>query len=191
MTHFKAMTHLKLALFSLLIGTIALAVLPNLALSATKSSKHDPKQPVEIVADALEVQQNDQIAVFSGNVEATQANLKLNTARLTVHYAAGTKQASAESNEIDKLEAEGGVVMSRPGEDATGDWAVYDVKGRMLTMGGNVVLTRDGNIVRGARLTLDLESGISRIDGGVAGAQNNAPAKGRVRSLFTPAEKNK
>lgn len=191
MTHFKAMTHLKLALFSLLAGVIVLSVLPNLALSATKSSKHDPNQPVEIVADALEVQQNDQIAVFSGNVEATQANLKLNTARLTVHYAVGAKQASAESNEIDKLEAEGGVVMSRPGEDATGDWAVYDVKGRVLTMGGNVVLTRDANIVRGARLTLDLESGISRIDGGVAKAQNSVPGKGRVRSLFTPAEKNK
>jgi lipopolysaccharide export system protein LptA len=150
--------------------------------------KHDVKGPVEIVADALEVQQNERIAVFAGNVEASQNNLKLNTARLTVHYA-GEQTASISSNEINKLEARGGVVLSRPGEDATADWAVYDVRRRLITLGGHVVLTREGNVLRGERLTLDLNSGLSRVEGAPApGMQVQSGSAGRVRGLFIPSQ---
>ena len=42
------------------------------AANAQQGGAHDTALPIEIAADALEVQQEKQIAVFSGNGEALQ-----------------------------------------------------------------------------------------------------------------------
>ena len=47
----------------------------------------DNDAPIEIEADTLEVQDRDNVAVFTGNVTVTQKDAAMQTARLTVHYA--------------------------------------------------------------------------------------------------------
>ena len=44
-------------------------------------------------------------------------------------------------------------------------------------MGGAVTLTQGGNVVKGAALTIDLNSGQGKVDGG----------GGRVKSTFAPS----
>ncbi len=61
-------------------------------------------------------------------------------------------------------------------ETATGDWADYDVARGLVTMGGGVTLTQGGNAIRGERLSVDLNAGTGRIEGG------------RVQSVFTPGQ---
>jgi lipopolysaccharide export system protein LptA len=136
--------------------------------------RHDSSQPIEITADALEVRQAENLAVFSGQVVAGQGTLRLAASTLTVWYAPGGDGADG-SGEIDRLRAEGDVFLTSGAETARGAWAEYDVAAGRVTMGGGVTLTQGENAIRGERLSVDLNAGAGRIEGG------------RVQSVFRPA----
>ncbi len=151
-------------------------------------ASHDTSLPIEITADSLEVEQERQLATFTGNVDAVQGDLILKADKLIVHYKSGT----GGQNNVSRIVAEGNVFLASPDSTAQGDHGVYDVEGDSMVLTGNVVLTRDENVIRGNRLTLDLVTGKSRMEGAaeVAGA-TGAPAKGdRVKALFVPKSKN-
>ena len=132
--------------------------------------KHDSSQPIEITADALEVRQAEQRAIFSGSVVAGQGTLRLTADTLNVWYA-----ENAGEGDIDRLRADGDVFMTSGEETARGAWAEYQVSTGVVTMGGGVTLTQGPNAVSGERLVVDLTAGQGRIEGG------------RVRSVFRPA----
>lgn len=137
--------------------------------------KHDSSAPIEIVADALEVRQAENLAIFSGEVVAGQGTLRLTADLLTVTYAA--EQADANTGAIQNMRADGNVFLSNGAETAQGAWAEYDVASGIIRMGGNVVLTQGDNAISGESLVIDLNAGTGRIEGG------------RVKSVFTPAAK--
>ena len=114
--------------------------------------------------------------MFSGNVHVTQGELSLDTARLTVAY------ASAGGIQIQRLDASGGVQVKSPTETAHGDFGVYDLDRKLITLIGNVRLNRGDSQILGSRLVIDLNSGRAVIDGGPAGV---AQSGGRVTGHFT------
>jgi lipopolysaccharide export system protein LptA len=95
------------------------------------------------------------------------------------------------------------IVTSKNGQNATGDWADFDVKANQVTLGGDVVLTQDKNVVRGTRLVIDMTTGQSTIhsDPGAAWTAKAAPAPNkegyvvqgpngaRPSAIFYPKEK--
>lgn len=150
--------------------------------------QHDSSLPIEITADTLEVQRNEQIATFTGNVDAVQGDMVLSADLLRVYYGDDDGAAApgpAGANSIRRIEAEGNVFLSSPRETAQGDAGVYDVASNQVTMEGAVVLTRDDNVIRGQRLEVDLVSGLSRVLAAVPSAEGGT-APQRVRALFTP-----
>ena len=88
---------------------------------------------------------------------------------------------------LTRIEARGKVVVtSKGGQKATGEWAVFDVKKNTVTLGGDVVLTRGKNVVRGTRLTIDMTTGKSVIqnDAGASWTATAAPGgKGSDRGV--------
>lgn len=151
-------------------------------------TRHDTNLPVQIDADSLEIQQDKKVAVFTGNVAARQGELVLRADRLSVDYASSNGDAKAgAAPEISKLHARGKVHLVSPAESARGDWAVYDVPRRVITMGGDVVLTRGENILEGRHLVFNLATGKSRIDGGPESTAKANSKSGRVRAVFNPA----
>ncbi|SEA31437.1 LptA/OstA family protein [Rubrimonas cliftonensis] len=136
--------------------------------------RHDSSEPIEITADALEVSQADGRATFSGDVVAGQGRLRLTSQTLDVWYVA-PEGAEPSDGDIDRLRAEGDVFLSSGAETARGAWAEYSVAEGVVTMGGGVVLSQGENAIRGERLTVDLNAGQGRIEGG------------RVQSVFRPA----
>ena len=138
---------------------------------------HDSNAPVDVAADRIEVQDRADRAVFVGNVRAKQGALTLDTARLTIAYSSG-----GEGIQIQRLDASGGVVVKSPSENARGDFAVYDLDRKLITLVGNVRLNRGESQILGSRLVIDLNSGRAVIDGGPAGV---AQSGGRVRGHFT------
>ena len=182
---------LRTGLFAALIFFIAAAIepAPAVAQSALSSSGFDTDQPIEILADSLEIQQEKQRAVFEGNVQVLQGEMRLKAAKLIVHYAENEKNKKASSEDdppnIRKIDAIGDVFLSSPRETAKGDTGVYDVVNKRIELAGNVVLTQGKNVLRGQNMTLDLVSGKSRIEG--SGSGNT---KGRVRGIFVPQKKN-
>lgn len=150
--------------------------------------QHDSSLPIEITADTLEVQRNEQIATFTGNVDAVQGDMVLSADLLRVYYGdedGADAPGPAGANSIRRIEAEGNVFLSSPRETAQGDAGVYDVASNQVTMEGAVVLTRDDNVIRGQRLEVDLVSGLSRVLAAVPSAEGGT-APQRVRALFTP-----
>jgi lipopolysaccharide export system protein LptA len=145
---------------------------------------HDSNAPVDVTADRIEVQDRADRAIFAGNVHATQAELTLDTARLTVAYSNSPQSGGVQ---IRRLDAAGGVVVRSPSETAKGDFGIYDLDKRLITVIGNVQLTRGANVVSGQRLVINLDSGRAVIDGGPPGVNQSG---GRVRGHFTVPQRN-
>lgn len=143
--------------------------------------KHDRSEPIEITSDALEVRQAEELAIFSGAVIAGQGTLRLEADRVEVSY--DQEESSGDTGAIKKMRAEGNVFLTNGAETAKGAWAEYDVVSGMMFMGGSdnaaVILTQGNNAISGQRLVINLNDGTGRMEGG---------AKGRVKSLFAPAQ---
>jgi lipopolysaccharide export system protein LptA len=171
------MTRPALALAAAFAGALALA--PALSQSALKG--HNTNAPVDVAADRIEVQDRADRAVFSGNVVVRQAELTLTAARLTVAY------SKAGSVQIKRIDATGGVNIKSPSETARGNFGIYDLQKRLITLIGAVTLTRGDSHVSGGRLVLDLDSGRAVMDGG--GAPGTSASGGRVTGTFTVPQK--
>jgi lipopolysaccharide export system protein LptA len=142
---------------------------------------HNSNAPVDVTADRIEVQDRADRAIFAGNVHVVQAELTLDTPRLTVAYSGGG-QGSNNNVQIRRLDAAGGVVVKSPTETAKGDFGIYDLDRKLITLIGNVQLNREQNQVNGARLVIDLDSGRAVVDGGPPGVNQSG---GRVSGRFT------
>ena len=139
--------------------------------------------PVNYSADRIELQDTQQRVVLSGNVDISQGDLRLRAARTTVSY------TDAGSLKIQRLDATGGVVVTRGAETARGDVAIYDFNRRVITLAGNVALNRSGDSLNGGRLVIDLASGVSSVDGRGGGA-SGAGGSGRVSGSFSVPKRN-
>lgn len=137
---------------------------------------HDSNAPIDVSADRIEVQDRADRAIFAGNVNVRQAALTLTTQRLTVAY------SSAGGIQIRRLDASGGVTVRSPSETARGSFGIYDLDRRLITLVGNVQLSRGGSQINGSRLVIDLDSGRAVIDGGPPGI---GQAGGRVTGRFS------
>jgi lipopolysaccharide export system protein LptA len=169
--------------FALVSGAAAAALLAlGPALGQTSALKgHNSNAPVDVAADRIEVLDRADRAVFSGSVVVRQAELTLTAARLTVAY------SNSGGIEIERLDASGGVTLRSPSETARGQFAIYDLSRRIITLIGGVTLTRGESHVTGGRLVLDLDSGRAVMDGG--GPPGTNSQGGRVTGTFTVPQK--
>lgn len=171
----------RLALLSCAAAALAGAALSQGALAqggdpVSALRGHDSDAPIDVAADRIEVQDRADRAIFAGNVKVRQASLSLDTERLTVAYSSGG------GIQIRRLDAAGGVVVRSPSETARGNFAIYDLDKKLITLVGAVQLNRGGSRVTGSRLVIDLESGRAVIDGGAPGVGQSG---GRVTGHFT------
>jgi len=167
-------------------GTTALAQVKQVEpVSALKG--HNSNAPIDVHADRIEVQDRADRAIFAGNVHVVQAEMTLDTPRLTVAYSGGAAATNSTANngnnvQIHRLDAAGGVVVKSPSETAKGDFGIYDLDRKLITLIGNVQLNRQTNQVNGSRLVIDLDSGRAVVDGGPPGVNSSG---GRVTGHFT------
>ena len=185
-----AMRSFGIILASALLGggavaaTAAIAQQKQDSVSALKG--HNSNAPIDLSADRLEVQDRADRAMFAGNVHVKQAELSLDTERLTVTYS-GDSQTKG-GVQIQRLDAAGGVVVRSPSETAKGDFGIYDLDRKLITLIGAVQLNRGDNQLNGSRLVIDLDSGRAVVDGGPPGVNQ---AGGRVTGHFTVPQRTK
>lgn len=167
-------------------ATPATKVTNSAGLFGGDSSFVSDDEPIDISADELELDQEKQIAIFKGNVDAVQGTLNLKSEELVIYYIQGADESSDEEatagggrTNIRQIDATGDVRLATPKEMASGDWAIYDIEKGVITLGGKVSLTQGENILQGAKLIVDVETGNSRL----LAAKNGTE---RVRGLFVP-----
>ena len=120
----------------------------------------DPDAPVEVTADNLNVDQDSGSAVFSGNVVIGQGDLRLSAPEVRVSYAADT-------GDITRLQASGGVTFATATEAAEAQDADYDLASGLLTLTGEVLLTQGQSALSADSMVLDLTAGTARMSGRV------------------------
>jgi lipopolysaccharide export system protein LptA len=148
------------------------------------------EQPVNIEADRLDVQEQQQTATFSGNVVVVQGASKLRTNKLTIFYEKGAADQPAKAapegdvvtgRQIKRLEAEGNVIVTSGEQKATGNRGVFNMATNKAQLIGNVVVTQGLNVLKGDILHVDLTTQTSRVE-----STNNG---GRVQGVFGKAPK--
>ncbi|WP_197411717.1 MULTISPECIES: LptA/OstA family protein [unclassified Sphingopyxis] len=157
------------------------------AAQAQALANHNSNAPVDFDAGSIEVQDRADRVILAGGVRVTQAGMTVTSQRMTVAY---SRQGGTDVN---RLDATGGVVVTKGDERASGNVAIYDLDRRLITMVGNVQLTQRGNRLNGGRLVIDLNSGRATVDGrGAArGPDGNVVpgSGGRVTGTFTVPER--
>ncbi len=124
--------------------------LGSIALAEAKNAPVDPNAPpvssqIEITADqTLEWYQDKNIYVARGNAKAVRGDTTVTADLLSAHQrekkAGEVKSAENKSNQsgdMDKMTAEGNVVITKPNARITGDHAVDDVDGHAIVVTGN------------------------------------------------------
>ncbi|WP_315741252.1 MULTISPECIES: LptA/OstA family protein [unclassified Bradyrhizobium] len=146
--------------------------------NALQGFSQNRDQPIQIEAAALEMRDKKKEATFTGNVKVVQGDTTMTSKSLVVFYDGGAQQGGAKatkatpaatpgpdgSSAIRRLEARGDVKVTQKDQVVTGETAVYDTKTNMISMQGGVVLTQCKNVMRGDRLTVDMTTGVSRVE---------------------------
>ncbi len=166
----------------IILSAFIYVILAPLAYGQSVLKNHDTYQPLDITADRLELKQKQGRALFDGAVKVIQGKMTLTSNTLTVFYT-GTQGKDGDPA-ISRLDVNGKVTLVSPTESLSGDWGIYDVDKRLVTIGGDVTFTQGNNILRGKRLEFDLVSGLAKLDGQAQGAGD-----GRVRGKFSIPDK--
>jgi lipopolysaccharide export system protein LptA len=155
-------------------------------------------KPIQIESDKLEVHQNENLAIFTGDVSVVQGPTLLKAGRMKVYYvksdaaadgkakkptggdkapASGGVSPMSGSANIDHLEIDGKVYIKSDDQVATGDSGTFDMKSQVLVLSGKkVVLSQGSNVLVGCKLTVQMQTGLAQVDA----------CGGRVMMSLTP-----
>jgi lipopolysaccharide export system protein LptA len=128
------------------------------------------REPVSITAGTLEFDYRTRVLTYKGEVVATQADMKLQSSRLTV-----TLDEHAD-NRVKEVVADGQVRLSKGARWATGGHAVFDQAQNTVVLSQSAVLHDGPNEVSGDRVVVYLDEERSVVEGG----------SGRVKAVLYP-----
>jgi lipopolysaccharide export system protein LptA len=135
--------------------------------------------------ERMEYYPNTRQAKAIGNAKVVRAKDTLSANTITATFKDG-KAPAAQPNanapatgNLDRIDAEGNVVIVTPTETLRGNRGVYKAATNTAEITGNVKIERGPNIIEGQRAEVDLTTNVSKMFGG----ENSG---GRVRGLFFP-----
>lgn len=167
-----------------------LLLLSFLLLVGAAPASAQNKNPVDIGADLMRVDQESGVVVFEGNVQVEQGDVQIWSDKLIIHYkeqAGGKKVAPAEiggdTANISKIVAEDNVRIKQGKREGTCGRATYHMDKELLVMEQSPVLKEGKNTVTGKVVNMDLKNNYSEVVGGEGK---------RVRAtFFAPKEEEK
>jgi len=116
------------------------------------------KGPIDIKADALDLDYKANVVTFRGHVHASQADALLTSDSLTVTY-------GKDFHEVKELVANDNVRMSQGTRWATGDRAVLDQARHTVVLTGSPVVHDGEDQVAGSKIIVHLDTGKSEVEG--------------------------
>jgi len=183
------------ALFASLIFAASVSAQQGLGESFT-GLQINGDQPISIESNQLDVDDNKAVATFTGNVQVSQGETELRTGKLVVSYTkaqegasggkTGTSALPGGSSQIERLEASEKVYVKSADQVATAEKATFDMKSEVVVMTGNVVLSQGQNVAEGCRLTIQMQTGLARLESTNCGDGDSGGSGGRVRMMLTP-----
>ena len=109
---------------------------------------------LKVTSENLEVDRENRISVFSGDVYAYNKDIRIWSEKLIIKF-------DNTRNEIEQLNAEYSVKIIKEEITATGDIGVYYPKSEKLNLLGNVEVIEKNNYVKCDELYLDIKNSTS------------------------------
>lgn len=160
-------------------------MLALLALTTTETVAATQASPrmlaLSITSDRLEMDDKNQVAIFSGHVVADDGRMRLTSEKMTVRYDKRMKGNGG----VREVKAEGRVTIQQERDHGTADVALYQVDKRVVELIGNerdATVRRGDDQLTGKRIlvTLNPQQRIDKVS--VQGAENR-----RVSARITPS----
>jgi lipopolysaccharide export system protein LptA len=179
-----------------LIAMAALAAAVVAVQPAAAQAPRNTKAPWDVTADQLETHSSNCVAIYNGSAEALQDNSRLRADTLIAHLevtkgkpaaATGGGGNGSSCGDMTTLEAKGNVYYaSADGRRVHGDNGLYDAATTTITITGDVTAVDGQNVMRGAKMVYNTQTGEGHVEGGAKGPTS----KNRPRGVFYPKDAN-
>lgn len=139
----------------------------------------DRDQPIEVEADTLEIRDDENISIYSGNVSLVQGSMQLRSDKMVIHF--------NDVNEIQLMEMTGKPAtfrqLDKDHKEILGqaDRLDYHEPKSLLVFTGNARFDNNGNTIEGSSIQINTET--DRIDA------KSEKADERVRVVIQPKSK--
>lgn len=144
---------------------LGVAVSLLLAWPANAQLSRDGGQ-TQIFANKLDVAERDSVAVYLGEVDVVQGDARLRSDKLTINFAGNPNaQNGGGFGDILGMLAEGNVFYVTPELSARGNKGTYDSDTETIILTGEVIVSRCEDVAKGERLTFNVATGQSSLDG--------------------------
>jgi len=161
-----------LLLVVLALGSPAVPALPD-----------DQKQPIEIEADGVEIDEGKQLSVYTGNVDIRQGSIRLQAQKVTVHHEKSNQPrrivAEGKPARFKQLEKKGGKEVK-----ARANRIEYDANSEEVLLIGKAVLTQGKDSFKSNRIRYDRRKAVVKAGAAVKGGGKKQG--GRVRITINP-----
>lgn len=182
---------MKIRFLSILTKLNFFLVAAGMLIYTSAGAVGDSAAPINIEADRMVSQEQDNSVIFMGNVDARQGDLVIKTDEMTVFYLqedGGDGQKS--SSQVKKLICKGNVKISQGNWVGTGKRMDYYAKDRKVILSGDAKGWQGQNMVSGKTITYYLDEGRSVVEGptveGSTGDTEGTGKTGRVKAVIHP-----
>lgn len=139
-------------------------------LLCTAASAFAEDAPIHIEADKMTSTENSNSVVFTGDVDAKQADVRIRSDQMTVYYTKtddkSKKAPSSTTQQVEKLICVGNVEITRGEWLGTSKKMVYLSKERQVILTENAKAWQGQNMVSGEKIIYYLDEGRSEVVGG-------------------------
>jgi len=142
--------------------------------------------PITIEADHMTSLEEENNVLFTGNVDAAQADIRIRADEMTVYYTAAEE---SKKQEVKRLRCIGNVEITRGEWLGTGKVMNYLAKERKVILTGDAKAWQGTNLVSGNTIIYYLDEGRSEVVGSRPSATvgtGEEKKSGRVRATLTP-----
>jgi len=163
----------------ILLATLLLSLSGSVTIFASNT-------PITIEADHMTSLEEYNTVLFTGNVDAAQADVRIRADKLTVYYTAAEK---GQKQEVKRLKCSGDVEITKGEWLGTGKIMNYLAKERKVILSGNANAWQGTNQITGNTIIYFLDEGRTEVMGGRPSAtingEKSTKKKGRVKATLT------
>ncbi len=125
-----------------------------------KVMEENKDKPINIKSESLNINNLQNVALFTDNVVVTQGNMIMNSDEMKVF---SDFDKNTKKNKFKRIEAKGNVKLSTEGKEARSNIAIYDIVAGRIEMYENVFLKEYGNTLQGSKFIYDINTGKTSI----------------------------
>ncbi len=152
----------------------------------------DSSEPINIEADRMISQEQQNSVVFLGNVVARQGDLVIRTDEMTVYYdQKDGGDGKKNSSKVKKMICRGNVELTQDDWVGTGRRMDYYAQERKVILSEDAKGWQGENMVSGKTITYYLDEGRSIVEAATTDSKKDGAKPGRVKAVIHPGSDSK